>query len=131
MALSDGKPLRTLSPNLRIVYGTYTGAGAANMVKLTGRGIASVNYNSATGKYLITFTDVGAEIRSCKITVHNNTAGAAPLVGSAQITTFSTSAKTLPFETWDLAAPGLANVTSVMTCHIEVIFSDTTNAQGG
>lgn len=46
----------------RMICARWTGGGAAaNCTRTTGQGVTSVNYNSATGKYVITF-DSGYEV---------------------------------------------------------------------
>lgn len=44
-------------PDICMILGKATGAAAANLTALTGPGIASVNYNAATGKIQITLQD--------------------------------------------------------------------------
>ena len=130
MALGNAYPKRVLEPNLRTVSGVFTGAAAANMVKVTGKGITSLAYNAATGKFLLNFTDVGVEIRGWRIHVGANT-GVAPPVGSLVLGSFSASAKTCQVEFWDMAAPSLSNPQSTMKVYVEVDFSDSTYASGG
>lgn len=44
-------------PDLCVIVGKATGAGAANLTALVGPGISSVNYNAATGKIRVTLQD--------------------------------------------------------------------------
>jgi hypothetical protein len=72
MPMGNAFPARNADGDLVTVHGQFTGGGAAaNCTKTSGAintGISSVNYNAATGKYLVTFQDVGqqlVEFRAC------------------------------------------------------------------
>lgn len=117
MSLGNAYPARKLTPNTRTVTARFTGGGAAgNWTKVYGDGIASVAYNAATGKFLMTFVDVGAAIQTASVVGHN-AAGTAPLFGSVDFANLSLSAKTVPVEMWTDAG-ALADPDT--TCHITV-----------
>lgn len=62
MAATDMKPIRAKRPELCQIFGKATGAGAANLTSLVGPGIASINYNAATGKIQVTLSDKWNEL---------------------------------------------------------------------
>ena len=106
MSLGNAFPLKSNLPDLVQVIGVWTGGGAAtNCTKAAAdwsRGITSLNYNAATGKYLITFTDVGQQIVSHSIAVCGLTT--VDMVSVNLIRgSFSISAKTCEVEFSDLA----------------------------
>lgn len=57
----QGYVLQALNNGLKLQLNEWVGAGAAaNLTtKRLGQGISSIAYNSSTGKYLITFSEVG------------------------------------------------------------------------
>ena len=102
MSLGNAFPVRSTVPDLTVVTGLWTGGGAAADMSVTSgdwnKGIASVAYNAATGKYLITFVDVGADIVHCEAKVHRPTSGDDPIGSNILIGTFSRTAKTVEVE---------------------------------
>lgn len=107
MPLGNAYPVRSIIPDTKRVQGVWTGGGAAaNCTQSSSdwsKGIASVNYNAATGKYKITFRDVGQQIVGGKIEVCR-AAAAAPLLAVINRATFSIANKTVDFEVWDVDA---------------------------
>lgn len=106
MSLGNAFPIRSTIPDTVKVQGVWTGGGAGqdctHVAADWNRGVASVVYNSATGKYLMTFMDVGQQIVGHNIRVCGLT-GVDPVVVNLLIGTFSTSAKTVEVEFSDLA----------------------------
>ena len=117
MSTGNSFPVRSTVPDTVRVQGVWTGGGAAaNCTKAAAdwnRGIASVNYNAATGKYKITFVDVGQQIVyahvECFSTTGVLTKDVAVIRGS-----FSVSAKTYEIEirtkATDVAAAALVDL---------------------
>jgi hypothetical protein len=132
MPLGNNYPVKCSIPDTVEVAGVWTGAGAANMTKTSGdwsKGIASVNYAAATGKFTITFTDVGYQIIGAEVTVMRPD-GTAPLVGNIVRGSFSQSAKTVPVQFWDMATPSLANPAATDRVCIRVKFAKQSQLQG-
>ncbi len=102
VGIGQAYPVRASIPGLDFVFGKWTGGGAgASMAVAAGdwnHGIASVAYNSATGKYLVTFTEVGNQIVYADAKVHRPTTGDDPLPVNILLTTFSRSAMTVEIE---------------------------------
>ncbi len=102
MSLGNAFPVRSTVPDIVRVQGLWTGGGAAaNMAVTSGdwnKGIASVAYNSATGKYLVTFIDCGDQIVWADAKVFRPTTGDDPLPANILLATFSASAKTIQVE---------------------------------
>ena len=106
MSIGNASAVRSTIPGVHKVQGVWTGGGAAanctHAAADWSKGIASLNYNAATGKYKITFTDVGQQIVGHNIRVCG-------LTGVDQVTvnllrgTFSSTAKTVEVEFSDLA----------------------------
>lgn len=99
----------------------WTGKGAADMVKVQGKGVVSVAH-TATGKYTVTFQDVGGRLLELSAVVQQAT-GVAPMVGTYVTGTFSQSAKTAHLEIWDLATPSLADATDTSQVFLKAIFA--------
>lgn len=104
MSMGNGYVKRSVAPDLQAAQGIWTGGGAAaNCTRASGDpnfGIASVNYNAATGKYLITFVDTGIKPIKADVKIHRAAAGV-PRHAVVTLGSFSQSAKTLPFEVWE------------------------------
>lgn len=88
------------------VGGVWTGGGAAASCTQSSadwnRGIASVAYNAATGKYLVTFTDCGEQILPGSKVEVCRAAAAAPLLANIVRGSYDASAKTVEIEVWDV-----------------------------
>lgn len=101
MSLGNAFPVRSTCPDTVKVQGTWTGGGAAadctHVATDHNHGIASVAYNGATGKYLVTFVDCGQQIVDYSIQVEGAT-GVDPVVGQVIADSFSASAKTVALE---------------------------------
>jgi hypothetical protein len=106
MSIGNASCVRSTIPGVHKVQGVWTGGGAAtsctHVATDWSRGIASLAYNAATGKYLLTFTDggqqiVGHNIRVCGLT------GVDPVTVNLLRGTYSTSAKTVQVEFSDLS----------------------------
>lgn len=118
-------PVRANAPSLWTAHGVFTGAGAAaNCTKTTGAvqgGIASVNYNAATGKYRITFVNVGQQILQFRGTVGRADA-AVPLFVIPIHSSFNRANKTLDINVRTEAA--LTDLAATDQIQIEVDFTD-------
>lgn len=102
MALGNAYTQRSTIPGATEVGGVWTGGGAAadmtnDETTAWNRGIVSVAYNAATGKYLMTFTDVGQQVIGFSACVASAT-GDGPLFITPVKGSLSTSAKTLAVE---------------------------------
>lgn len=101
MSIGNAFPVRSTVPDTVRVQGTWTGGGAAADCTVTAgdwnRGIESFKYNSATGKYKITFRDCGQQIIDYSLKVEGDT-GVDPVHASVIAGTFSSSAKTVEVE---------------------------------
>ncbi len=105
--------------------GVWTGGGAAtSAAKATGdwsRGIASVAY-TATGKYTITFTDVGQQIIGHKITFGQAT-GVNPLAYTVINGSFSATTKSVDVEFSASDSGTLTDLLSTDKLYIEFEFA--------
>lgn len=101
MALGNAYEARCTVPDATEVTGVWTGGGAAADCTHTStdwsKGIASIAYAGATGKYTITFTDVGQQLIGWTATVLRATTED-PMFFLPIAGTLSTSAKTLSVE---------------------------------
>lgn len=99
--LSPGKVVGT---NVISVKGRWAGGGAAgNCTRTSGRGISSVDYNSATGKYVITFAEVGEYFLGARIDIMSADGASTSFLGRPCV--YSASAKTLTVNVSDVATP--------------------------
>ena len=108
---------------LRVVTRWTSGNGAANASKVTGctKGCASLAYNAATGKFLLTLTDWPGDLLDVKA-INHRAASSAPLIGSPVWASIDKAAKTIPIEFWDLATPSLTNPANATNIVIELVF---------
>ncbi len=115
-------PVRGEQEELR-VSAQFTGAGAADATANTGyrKGVKSLTYNAATGKFILTMYDWPGNLVDAKIQVHR-ASGTAPLVGSVVWASVSKSGGTIPVEFWDLATPSLTNPAASEIITIELTF---------
>jgi hypothetical protein len=111
-------PKRSTIPSVICVQGVWTGAGAAANCTHSpaddwSQGIASVNYNAATGKYKITLTQRGQQIVGGHVEVCG-AAGATKKTVHIIRSTYSTSAQTVEIEVWtegtEAVAPALVDL---------------------
>lgn len=125
MAGGNLYPVRANAPSMYTAHGVYTGGGAAaNCTKTTGAvqgGVASVNYNAATGKYRITFVDVGQQILQFRATVGRADA-AVPLFVIPIHSSFNRGNKTLDINVRTEAA--LTDLAATDQIQIEVDFTN-------
>lgn len=101
-------------PGVRTVKGKWVGGGAAaNCTKAStdvSKGIVSVNYNAATGKYRITFTDApGFQVCGGNIVIHRAAAGT-PVLAVITDASYSIANKTLDFQCFQITAGAYAAV---------------------
>lgn len=100
--LGQAYPLRSAGPDLLVQVGKWTGGGAAADMSVTdgdaNHGIASVEYDGATGKYLVTFAEVGEQLVHCDAKVHRPTTGDDPIVSNIRIGTLDRDAMTVAVE---------------------------------
>lgn len=121
MSLGNSYPVRSTIPNTETIRGCWTGGGAAtNCTKAAAdwsRGIKSIAYNAATGKYLVTFYDNGQQIVGGQVEC-SGAAGAAKKQVHILRSTYSPSAKTVQLEVWTGPAGALVDLltTDVIMC---------------
>lgn len=112
MSLGNAFPVRSTIPDTVKVQGVWTGGGAAaNMTKATAdwnRGIASVAYNAATGKYKVTFVDCGQQLIGGHAECVSTTGVITKRVSIIR-SSFSASAKTVEIEVWTPATELVAS----------------------
>ena len=105
MSLGQAYPVRASIPDLFEVRGVWTGGGAAaDMTKEEedwSRGIASVAYNAATGKYLVTFVDVGQQLVDAEAKVLRDGSGDDHIPGVVIWDSLDLDAKTIEVEFGD------------------------------
>ena len=115
--------VRTVGTDVCEIIGIWKGGGAAaNCTRSAGRGITSVNYNAATGRYIITFDDVGESLINVQLAVQAAAGAATSFI--ARPTVYSASAKTLTFDVTDLATPTNHDLATTEFVHIRVVFDD-------
>lgn len=99
--LGNAFPVRSKVPDVVRVQGTWTGGGSAADCTVTdgdwNRGIASFVYNSATGKYKITFQEWGQQIMDYSLKVEGTT-GVDPVHGQVVAGTFDNTLGTVEVE---------------------------------
>lgn len=104
-AIGNASEVRSTLPGVHKVQGVWTGGGAAadcsHAAADWSRGVASIAYNGATGKYLITFTDVGQQIVGHNIRVCGLTT-VATVTANLLRGSFDSAAKTVQVEFYDL-----------------------------
>ena len=129
MAIGDIYPVKGCSVPATIkITGKWTGGGAAtNCTKATAdwsRGISSVNYNGATGKYRITFTDIpGQQLVDWNLPIARATGVTNALVAKVVEGSYSISAKTLDFEVVSVLTPAATDLTTTDKVYINLTFS--------
>lgn len=104
-------------PSTVSVGGVWTGGGAAtdctHAAADWSRGIVSVKYNGATGKYQITFLDVpGSQVVGFSADIARATGTTNALIAKMVAGSYSTSTKTLNFEVCDLSTPVATDLTT-------------------
>lgn len=126
MSLGQAHLDKSTLPGLIHVQGVWTGGGAASAMTHTStdwsRGIVSIAYNSATGKYLITFTDVGQQIvgDSCKVWTAS---GDKPWTAVVIRSSLSTTAKTVEVEIWDQDGDALSDLGTSQKLAVDITFA--------
>ena len=124
---SLGGPVRGGANKTVVVKQRFLGGGAAaNMTKVPkgGRGVASVTYNAATGKYVITFDQVGANFLGADLTCTNSTGVVANQLQCAPVA-YNAAAKTLTvFITDNQATPLAKDLPNTEELWIDAAWSD-------
>ena len=92
-------PVRAATEIWETVVLLDVGASGAMTVKY-GKGISSVAA-TATGKYTVTFTEVGSKLLDMQVSFHL-AANAESYVARPTVDSFSASAKTAAFEVWEI-----------------------------
>ena len=88
------------------IDGVWLGGGSAsNCTRVSGTGIDSVNYNSATGRYLITLTGRYQVLEAQCYSVAAATGAATSFMARPVVGGYSASAGTLDINVTDLATP--------------------------
>lgn len=109
MALGNASPVRANIPK-REVCGVWTGGGAAADCTKTStdwsKGISSVAYNAATGKYRITLSEAGQQLLPGSRIEVCVAAGSAPKF--ANIVRSSLDSDSVDFEVWSESGGALA-----------------------
>ena len=117
-------PARAAVNNLVTVAGRWAGGGSAsNMTKVSGTGISSVAYNSATGAYIITFNNVGGTFLGAWFGL--GTAGSTSAQTVANWIAYSATAKTLTIFITDVATPTAKDLATTETLNIMALWADT------
>lgn len=118
-------PPKHVSNSVVEVTARFQGGGAAsNCTKIAGRGVTSVNYNSATGAYIITFDNVGETFLGGSISV-NSTAGTTATARVVNTTAYSATNKTLTFFVVDTATPTAKDLATTEELWIDLKWADT------
>lgn len=96
---------RSTLPGVTQIQGVWTGGGAAADCTKEDEdhsdGISALEYNSATGKYLLTLTDVGQQIVAGRVDVMRTT-GDEPIEAVILRSTYDRVAKTVEVEFWEV-----------------------------
>lgn len=130
MSTKGKYPVRSRVSQSYSVMGRWAGGGAAgNMTKVTGRGIASVNYNSATGAYLITFEDSHPVLVAIGFACGAAGSTATQNVVNYQPASYDAAAKTLPIFITDAASPTAQDLATTEELSIVAWFADTAITQ--
>lgn len=117
IATSRRAPGKVCATNPVRLRGRWQGGGAAaNCTRLSGRHITSVNYNGATGQYIVTFGSVGEVFLGAFLNVQGAAGAATSFL--ARPTAYSAASRTLTFDVTDLATPtnhdlGLTEVVTI------------------
>ena len=102
MSLGQAFPVRASIPDLYEVRGKWTGGGAAadmtNPDADWSRGIESVKYNAATGKYKVKFVDVGQQLVDASANVLRDDSGDDPIFAVVIWDSLDLVAKTIEVE---------------------------------
>ena len=123
-------PVRARLPKVYGVMGRWAGGGAAsNMTKVTGRGISSVAYNSATGAYLITFEETHPQLVAISITCGTALTTTVQNVCNYDPAQYSATAGTLPIFITDVATPTAQDLLTTEEISIVAWFADTAVTQ--
>lgn len=113
---------RSTLPGITKAQGVFAGGGAAANCTQAGpiNGVVSVTYNAATGRYLITFADVGGIIvgDGCKVA---RAQGAVPLFVNLVHSTFSQANKTVEIDVRTEAA--LTDLATTDRLYVNVNFA--------
>ncbi len=97
-------PGRALGSKPIRLRGRWAGGGAsADCTRVSGRGISSVAYNAAVGRYTITFKHVGEVFLGAILSVQGAAGAATTFV--ARPTVYTASTKTLTIDVTDCATP--------------------------
>lgn len=130
MAKTNKYPVRSRSSKAYAVVGRWLGGGAAsNMTKVTGRGISSVTYNSATGAYLITFEETHPSLLALTVTCGSAGSTSAQNVANYQPADYSATAGTIPIFITDVASPTAQDLLTTEEISIVAWFADTAITQ--
>lgn len=123
-------PVDSRSTQVNLVAARYLGGGAAaNLTKVTGRGITSVNYNAATGKYLITFEEPHPALLAITITCGTGQTTALQNLANYDPANYNAANGTMPFFVTDVATPTAQDLTTTEEVSIIAVFSETAIAQ--
>jgi hypothetical protein len=111
------------------VRGVFTGAGAAAMTKVRGKGLTSPgNTRQGVGLYTLQIVDGGAQVLDVDGTTHT-AATVTPqkwkYVNGSYVKQTSTTPATIQVECWNLAAAALADPPVGSQVSLQVVFSET------
>lgn len=122
--VGNGFPLKSSVPGLFKIAGVWTGGGAATDCSKSAtdwsRGIDTVKYNAATGKYKVTFLECGQQLVNhiCRI---DGATGVTPVISVVVAGSFDPVAKTLSLETY--AGAALIDLLVTNKLHLGFIFA--------
>jgi hypothetical protein len=119
-------PVKSRSSGVNIVAARWLGGGTAgNCTQVAGRGISSVNYNAATGAYLITFEDIHPALLGVHITCGAAGSTATQNVANYQPASYDSAAGTLPIFVTDAASPTAQDLLTTEELSIIAVFAET------
>jgi len=118
-------PVRSTNNMVISVAGRFTGGGsAANCTRVAGgRGITSVNYDAATGVYLITFDGVGETFLGAMFSVRTAGGAASKVVNYG---TYTPASRTLGIFVATASTPVAVDLALTEELTIHASFADTT-----
>lgn len=125
MTITSNKwPPHHLENSVAAISGIATGGGAAADMTITAgcRGITSIAYNAATGAYLITFAEVGANFLGAWFSVLSATGTTTAYVAHPVV--YSAANKTLSIYVSDIATPTAHDLSTSEQLMIRVEWAD-------
>jgi hypothetical protein len=110
------------------VRSIYTGAGAAAMTKVRGKGMVSPgNTRQGVGLYTLQVVDGGAQVMDVKGVTHTAATVSPQLwkfVPGSYVRSTPTSPATVQVECWNVVAPALADPPAASLVALEITFAE-------